>query len=106
MSLRPFKEHLRIAIANNQSAAIFEAIVQIHRGMYTEENLPTAEDSILTNVNNALDHMWKKEGCIRDMAVYKSFIPSREGCRSIEVYEKLELERLLKKYGPPPILFM
>lgn len=52
-------------------------IVSLHRQEYTEENLPTSEGFILELVNNALDDMWAKENCKRNMDVYGSFLTKK-----------------------------
>lgn len=87
---------------------LFRKIVKEHRETFTEENLPTAEYAILAYVNTALDDMWGKEGCVRDMGVYKSFIEEREEALAIEkkkeeLRERCEIARLLKKYGNPEV---
>ncbi|MCU9611784.1 hypothetical protein OEK97_28155, partial [Escherichia coli] len=52
-------------------------IVLFHREEYTEENLPTAESFILEMVNEALDEMYARENCVRDMSVMKHIIENR-----------------------------
>lgn len=72
---------------------LFLTIVKIHRKTFTEENLPTAEDAILEAVNEALDKMWEREGCVRDMAVYKTFIAKREARLEEEKQRLADLDK-------------
>jgi cellulose biosynthesis protein BcsQ len=88
---------------NKEYQELFHDIIRIHRSIFTEENLPAAEDAILEFVNIALDKMWENEGCVRSMGVYKSFIPIREAIKNADnerktAIEYAEYERLKQKF--------
>lgn len=106
LSARSLDNHLRSIIREGnyeEYKKLIWKIVQIHRTVFTEENLPTAEDAILEAVNEALDKMWESEGVVRSMAVYKSFIHVRDAIENAdnerkEAIEYAEYERLKNKF--------